>query len=291
MRIGLGCMALTGIYGAVPRDQAIATIHAALDTGIRLFDTAPLYGGGENERLIGSVLGNRSDAFIVTKFGLEEGANGTLVRDSRPASIRTSVERSLRRLGREHIDLLLQHRQDLNVDDDQVAATASELLREGKIGAFGLSATTFARATDFLSFVPVNAIQNEHSLLTPEAEIQVFAQSNAMYMAFAPLGRGLLASDAPPGDYASDDLRSTMASFSVESRVAVASLIQTVEAIAARHATTHAAVALAWTLSGGSNVVAIPGAKSADQVKAVCSVNCLELDAADIGELNALSAC
>lgn len=290
MRIGLGCMALTGIYGAVPRDRAIATIHAALDSDIRLFDTAPLYGGGENEALIGSVLGSRSDTFIVTKFGLEAGSNDKLVRDSRPASMRASVEGSLRRLRRERIDLLLQHRQDPDVDDEQVAATARDLLREGKIAAFGLSATTFGRAVDFSALCVVNAVQNEHSLLVPEAEMKAFATSSVMYMAYAPLGRGLLASDARPGDYASDDLRGTMASFGAESRAAVVSLTETVDAIANRRATTRAVVALAWTLWGGCNVVAIPGAKSPEQVSTMRSVVSLALNHAEIDELDAISA-
>ena len=107
-RIGLGCMALTGIYGAVGRDQAVATLTAALDYGVTLFDTAPLYGNGANETLLGEMLGGRPNSTIVTKFGLYADSGGRLYRDSRPETIRQSVEASLRRLKRDRIDLLLQ---------------------------------------------------------------------------------------------------------------------------------------------------------------------------------------
>lgn len=289
MRIGLGCMALTGIYGAVPQPQAIATVHAALDNGIRMFDTAPLYGSGENERLIGAVLANRGDVFVVTKFGLAERKDGKLARDSRPASIRTSVDASLRRLKRERIDLLLQHRQDPDVDDDEVAATAAELCREGKIGAFGLSATTAQRAKEISSICQVRAVQNEHSLLAPDTDIAMYGQMGAMFMAYAPLGRGLLASDKWQNAPAPDDLRANMVSFGVEQHPKAASLNRIVAAIAAQNATSRVAVALAWVLSKSSHVVAIPGAKSPEQVQVMTAARSLKLLPDKIADLDSAS--
>ena len=126
-RIGLGCMALSGIYEPVARSRAVATIRLAVSKGIRLFDTAPLYGRGENEELVGEVLVNVSRVSIATKFGLYIGKNGKIVRNSEPSAVRRSVECSLRRLKRDRIDLLLQHRQDTKIPDAEVAGVIEDM--------------------------------------------------------------------------------------------------------------------------------------------------------------------
>jgi len=266
-RIGLGCMALTGIYGAIDRNVAQDTIHAALDVGIRLFDTAALYADGANEELLGRTIGNRNDVFVVTKFGLSAGGDGTLVRDSSPAAMRASVDASLRRLRRERIDLLLQHRPDPRRDDGVVAGVAADLMREGKIAAFGLSGSTPERAEEFARTSPVAAMQNELSLATPERQNEpaILDRAGAMFMAYAPLGRGLLTGRfgnvSMPGD-----LRERMPQFQDDAEKANLERLAVVDDIAAKHAISRAAVALAWTLYAGSNVVPIPGARRPEQV-------------------------
>lgn len=275
VRIGLGCMALTGIYGVVDRDAAKATIHAALDVGIRLFDTAALYADGTNEELLGRTIGHRSDVFIVTKFGLSAGGDGALVRDSSPKAMRASVDSSLRRLRRERIDLLLQHRPDPRADDAIVAGVAAELMREGKIAGFGLSGSTPNRVDEFRRTLPVTAMQNELSLTNPEQheELAILDHAGVMFMAYAPLGRGLLTGSfgnvRMPGD-----LRERMPQFQKDAAKANLERLHAVDEVARIHATSRAAVALAWTLHAGSNVVPIPGARSPEQVEtAIAAAN------------------
>lgn len=266
-RIGLGCMALTGIYGAVDSEAVQATIHAALDLGVRLFDTAALYADGANEELLGRTIGNREDIFIVTKFGLSAGGGGTLIRDSSPVAMRASVDASLRRLRRERIDLLLQHRPDPRTDDADVAGIAADLIREGKILAFGLSASTPGRAAEFGRTVPVAAVQNELSLTSPgrREEAAILDDGGAMFIAYAPLGRGLLTGRFGKA-LASDDLRAQMPQFQSEATKLNFDRLNAVDEVAKNHATSRAAIALAWTLHVGKNVVPIPGARSPEQI-------------------------
>ena len=281
-------MALTGIYGAVDRKAAEATIYAALDLGIRLFDTAALYADGANEELLGRTIGNYDDVFVVTKFGLSAGSDGTLVRDSSPDAMRASVDGSLRRLRRRRIDLLLQHRPDTRADDAEVAGIAADLMREGKIAAFGLSGSTPKRAEEFGRTIPVAAMQNELSLASPERrkESAILDRAGAMFMAYAPLGRGLLTGRfgnvAMPGD-----LRERMPQFQSDAADANFKRLAVVDEIAAKHATSRAAVALAWTLHAGSNVVPIPGARSPEQVRTAIAAASLVITSDEMRRLSA----
>lgn len=267
-RIGLGCMALTGTYGAVELDVAQATIHTALDLGVRLFDTAALYADGANEDLLGRTIGHRKDVFVVTKFGLSKSIDGTLVRDSSPAAMRASVDASLRRLRRNQVDLLLQHRPDPHTNGELVAEVAADLIREGKIAAFGLSGSTTIHLKEFKRIVPVVAIQNELSLVSLERreEVAVLDQAGAMFMAYAPLGRGLLTGRL--GQISTvDDLRAGMPQFQSVAGNTNLDRLKAVDQVAGHRATSRAAIALAWALQVGANVVPIPGARSPDQIK------------------------
>lgn len=276
-------MALTGIYGAVDPVVAKATVHTALDLGVRLFDTAALYGDGENEHLLGRTLGNRPDAFIVTKFGLATGRGGTLVRDSDPASMRTSVDASLRRLRRERIDLLLQHRPDPNTQDAVVAEVAADLIRQGKIAAFGLSASTSDRTATFDRMLPLAAVQNELSLAEPadRAEAQALDRRGTMFMAYAPLGRGLLTGKLGLG-MCPDDLRAGMPRFRNDGAGGDDVRFEAVCAVAEEHGASPAAAALAWVLRIAPNVVPIPGARDPRQLGAAVRAADLALDAGDL---------
>ena len=266
-RIGLGCMALTGIYGSVDREQAIATLTAALDQGVMLFDTAPLYGNGANEQLLGDVLGGRPDATIVTKFGLYADAGGKLYRDSRPETIRLSVETSLRRLKRDRIDVLLQHRIDPETTNDDVQACIADLIAAGKVGEFGISSISAGKISRLSMAGPLSVVQNELSLVTgpKEAELAAAAAQGAAFMAFSPLGRGILTGSKP---FQADDLRTSMTAFTQRPR-----------AVHHRDGGTNLGMAageegslrqaLGWVLAQGKNVVAIPGCRSPNHVSEI----------------------
>lgn len=266
-RIGLGCMALTGIYGAVGREQAVATLTAALDNGVRLFDTAPLYGNGANETLLGDVLGDRPNATIVTKFGLYADSGGSLYRDSRPETIRQSVEASLRRLKRDRIDLLLQHRTDPETPDDDVQACIEDLISAGKVGEFGISSVSANQIAGRPMAPTLGAVQNELSLVTGQKieEVAAAMARGACFMAFSPLGRGILTGSKPSQP---DDLRTLMLAFAQRSTSGClhgdgsGGDMEAGELVSARRA-------LAWVLAQGANVVAIPGCRSPSQVSII----------------------
>ncbi len=283
-RIGLGCIGLTGIYGPVSKERAIDTLYAALDEGLTLFDTAALYASGANEELIGSVLGQRPEVAIVTKFGLYVNSDGALVRDSSPRTIRASVEASLRRLRRERIDLLLQHRSDPSISDDLVAETVAALASEGKVAAFGLSGTDAARVSSWSRIPNIRAVQNELSLANPlrSHEPEIMLSVGAVFIAFAPLGRGLLTKSSPGRD---GDLRAGMAGFAETVSGAYLRIIDVVSDVAARHETCKAAVALAWLLAKSPNIIAIPGCRSRAQVCETASGSKLTLSDAELAEL------
>lgn len=266
-RIGLGCMALTGIYGAVSRKQAAGTLTAALDNGITLFDTAPLYGNGANEALLGNVLGGRRDVTIVTKFGFYADAGGSLYRDSRPETIRQSIDASLRRLKRDRIDLLLQHRADPETPDDDVQACIEDLISAGKVGEFGISSVSAGKIEQWPTAGALNAVQNELSLVTGPRTDEVAAAMarGACFMAFSPLGRGILTGSNPTR---SDDFRSKMPAFAKRSMSGTANVGSFA---ASRRSKEQASArrALAWVLAQGPHVVAIPGCRTPEQVSEI----------------------
>ena len=268
-RIGLGCMALSGIYGPVARSRGVETIQLAVSAGIRLFDTAPLYGKGENEQLLGEALANVPEVSIATKFGLYIGKNGETVRNSEPSVVRRSVECSLRRLKRDRIDLLLQHRQDTRIPDEEVAGVIEDLVTEGKVKAFGLSSTSVDRAARMSRHTAVRAVQNEFSLLKRakgDLEPRAFASIGSVYIAYSPLGKGALASRAPRAIMAANDYRSRSDNFSNSGAKALSPLVAEIARCAERHNVHPASVCLAWVVASGDNVVAIPGARSPEQV-------------------------
>ena len=287
-RMGLGCMALTGVYGHVPRRQAVATVKAALSVGVRLFDTAPLYGDGANEELLGELVAKERNVCIVTKFGLYSGTNGKTFRNSNPSAVRRSVDCSLRRLRRDRIELLLQHRADVRIPDADVAGVIGELISEGKVRAFGLSSTTVKRTAQVDRNVPVRAVQNEWSLLKRSrgvSEPRNFGAVGSAYIAYSPLGKGALTSAFPRAILAKDDFRSQMDNFNGSKASFLSPLLEEIVRCAERHHIQPASVCLAWVVGSGENVVAIPGARSPEQITAALAADktCLS-----VNELEAL---
>ncbi len=268
-------MALTGIYGHVPIRQAKATIEEALDHGITLFDTAPLYGDGGNEELLGEMIGAVQATTIITKFGLLADRTGNLVRDSSPAAIRKSVEASLRRLRRDRIDLLLQHRHDPAVPPCDVAGCVQELMAEGKVKVFGLSSIDADHLRQWLNAIPVAAVQNELSALTGKKihEVQSIGGSGAVYIAHSPLGRGKLVGSKGAGV---DDLRLQMPEFARD-EVEHPSMHNRKVGLTGK-LTLSPQAAISWVLDQGENVVAIPGCKSPNQIRAIIGTSKREVE-------------
>lgn len=292
-RIGLGCMALTGIYGRIEHADAIAVIHRALDLGIDHFDTAELYGPYTNEELLAEALGvDGQRVTIATKFGYKIKNGQIAGLDSRPSTIRLAVEGSLRRLRRERIDLLYQHRVDPEVAIEDVVGTVADLISEGKIGALGLSAINSTMLERAQKVHAVAAIQNEYSLIQRQAEADLFPvlqDQAAVFVAYSPLGRGILTGDAiaassrPNGDYRAKDMR-----FSENHLSTTANLLQPLWNIARQREVSPVVVALAWILGRSPSAVVIPGAKSPNQIATCMLATSLLLTEAEHALLDAI---
>ena len=276
-RIGLGCMALTGLYGKVHKSQAISTIHAALDLGIKHFDTAELYGPYKNEELLAEALGTTSNTITVaTKFGYKIVDGRIEGRDSRPKAIRQSAEGSLKRLKRDRIDLFYQHRPDPDVPLEDVIGTMADLRNEGKIDTAGLSGIEVSVLKNAKLAMPITAVQNEFSVAESGA---VFDHPELVFVAHSPLARGLLASRKPMNvAVKADDFRYSNKRF----QSAKADLVNTVGSrllnLSMEYGVQPAVVALAAVLHWSPRMVAIPGAKSPSQIKTCMEACELELD-------------
>ncbi|MBB5159262.1 aldo/keto reductase [Saccharopolyspora phatthalungensis] len=289
--LGLGCMGMSHAYGIPDDAESTATIHRALDLGCTFFDTAESYGPFVNEELLGAALrGRRDEAFISTKFGWEYGPDGTRgALNSRPAHIREAVDGMLGRLGTDRIDLLSQHRVDLEVPIEDVAGTVGELIAEGKVRYFGLSeaaATTIRRAH---TVQPVLALQTEYSLWERHIEEEILptlVELGIGLVPYSPLGRGFLTGTAKPAeeydDYRKWDPRCQGENFTANTAAAA-----TVTEVAARLEATPAQVCLAWLLAKGDDVVPIPGTKRRVTLEENLGAASLELGADDLALLDA----
>lgn len=265
--IGLGCMSLSWGYGAPPEpDEAARLLHRALDLGYDHIDTAQLYGQGANEALVGDTLhGERHRFLLASKTGIFVDGEKRRV-DCSPAALISACEDSLRRLRTDHIDLYYLHRRDFAVPIEDSIGAMAKLVAAGKIGHIGLSemsADTLRRAA---AVHPIAAIQNEYSLWTRNAELGVLGATRELgttLVAFSPVGRGALAGGVRDIErLAPKDLRRFMPRFDADNWPANLRLVDAFNAIAASEGVTPAQLSLAWVLSRGDHVVAIPGTAS-----------------------------
>jgi len=266
--LGLGCMGMSFAYGPTDETEATATLHRALDLGVTFLDTADMYGAGANEELVGKAIAGRRDAVVLaTKFGivpdpvtsLPSGVNGS------PEYVRAAVDRSLGRLGIDHIDVYYQHRPDPQVPIEDTVGAMAELVQAGKVRHLGLSepsADTIRRAA---AVAPIAAVQSEWSLFSRDIEDTVVAACRELgigLVPYSPLGRGLLTGAiAGVENLADDDFRRSLPRFEADNLAANLELVQEVRAVATRYAATPGQVALAWLLAQGNDVVPIPGTK------------------------------
>lgn len=292
--IGLGCMGMSAPYG-VGRDRAemIALLRRAVDSGIRFFDTAEVYGPFLNEELLGEALAPvRDRAVIATKFGFDLSADprSAPALCSRPDAVRRAVDGSLRRLRVERIDLLYQHRVDPDVPIEDVAGTVRDLIADGKVAGFGLSeagADTIRRAH---AVQPLTALQSEYSLWyrKPEAEIlPLLDELGIALVPYSPLGKGFL-TGAMTADttFPKHDFRSKLARFTPEAMTANMALVEVVKSVAAARGSTPAQVALAWLLAQGPHIVPIPGTSSTARLIENAGAASLPLSAEDARQIS-----
>ena len=267
--IGLGCMSLSGIYGAADDSQSEDLIRRAVELGIDHLDSSDMYGWGHNEELVGrAIKGVRDRIVLATKFGQvrrEGQANGV---DGRPQYVRRACEASLQRLGVEVIDLYYQHRVDPGVAIEETVGAMSRLVEEGKVRFLGLSEAkpdTIRRAHQVH---PISAVQTEYSLLyRTEAEEtrETTRQLGIGFVSYAPLGRGFFTGSIKSlADV--DARRAAQPRFQAENFAHNRAMVARIEKLAADKGCTPAQLTLAWVLAQGPDVVAIPGTRYAERL-------------------------
>ncbi|MDT0453581.1 aldo/keto reductase [Streptomyces hesseae] len=313
--IGLGCMPMHWAYTASQQsgEGALRTVHAALDAGASLLDTADMYGPFTNELLVGRVLRERrSEAFVSTKCGLLVG-DQHVVANGRPGYVKRACDASLRRLQTDVIDLYQLHRPDPEIPVEETWGAMAELVSAGKVRAlgwcaidararrrFGSSAgagtgmydTTIALLERVQQVFPVSCVQAELSVWSREAldRLMPWLSSRGVgLLAAMPLGNGFLSGTLTPGQgFEPEDLRARHPRFTAEMMAANQPIVAGLRRVAERHDATAAQVALAWVLAQGRHVVPVPGTKKAAWAVENAAAAGLRLTAEDLAEITAL---
>jgi aryl-alcohol dehydrogenase-like predicted oxidoreductase len=266
--LGLGCMGMSGVYGAADEAEAISTIHQAIDLGVNFLDTADAYGAGHNETLIGKAIGNRRDKVIIaTKFGLSDISTGgyTIPVNGRPEYVRSACEASLRRLGVDTIDLYYQHRVDPHTPIEATIGAMAELVKEGKVRFLGLSEASAQTIRRAHAVHPISALQSEYSLWSRDVEAEILPTCLELQIGFvpwSPLGRGFLTGEIKTfDDLDANDWRRVSPRFQGENFGRNLDLVAQIKQMADAKNCSPAQLAIAWLLDRGDDIVPIPGTK------------------------------
>ncbi|MCM1327172.1 MAG: aldo/keto reductase [Lachnoclostridium sp.] len=276
--VGLGCMGLSHAYGpATEKGEAVRLIRQAYEDGYTFFDTAECYTGNYedgsisyNEEIVGEALQPiRDKVMIATKCGVHHSSEG-LVMDSRPDTIRASIEGSLKKLRTDHVDLYYQHRIDPKVPAEEVAGVMAELMREGKITHWGISETDEEYLRKAHRVCPVTCIQNRYSMMARWHEnlFPVLEELNVGYVAFSPLANGILSDAFGKGEtFAEGDFRNFMPQYREEAYDANEKLLSFIRILAEEKKATPAQISLAWMMCKKPYIVPIPGSRKIERVR------------------------
>jgi methylglyoxal reductase len=300
--IGVGTWPLSGwMWGGAEEATAIATIHAALDAGINLIDTAPAYGVGRAEQLVArAIRGRRDKVILATKCGLvwhtregtyhEEQWGKQVYTFLGPYSIRHEVEQSLARLGTDYIDLYQTHWQDETTRIEDTMDTLIRLKEEGKIRAVGVSNVSLPQLKKYQTRGAVDSVQEEYSMLNRDVEANLLPycrENEIAVLSYSPLAQGLLAGTASPErEFPEGDFRRSHPRFSHENRVKAAALMQSVEPIAREHGVSLAHVSIAWAISSKHATHTLVGARSPEQAQESALAGGLELSESELAFIN-----
>lgn len=295
--IGVGCMPMIKggniTYGedADPQ-EAIKTIHRAIDLGLTFFDTAQIYGPFSNEELVGEAIrGKRDGLIIASKFGFKFDDEKIVGVDGSATNAKNAVEGTLKRLGIDCLDLYYQHRVDPNVPIEDTVGAMADLITEGKIKHIGLSEAgpeTLRRAA---AVAPITALQSEYSLWERDIEEDILPTCRELgigFVPYSPLGRGFLAGnirsidDLPANDWRRNDPRYQGDNFATNLKV-----VDAIAEVAVKHSASNAQVALAWLLAQGDDIVPIPGFKRRFTMEDSAKAADVVLDTDDLTALDA----
>ena len=291
--LGLGCMGMSFAYGpAADKQEMISLIRAAVERGVRLFDTAEAYGPFTNEELVGEALAPfRGQVVIATKFGFKFGAKGEQTgQDSRPEHIKQVAEASLKRLKIDAIDLFYQHRVDTSVPIEDVAGTVKNLIKEGKVKHFGLSEAGVKTIRRAHAIQPVTVVQSEYSLWwrKPEEElIPTLEELGIGFVPFSPLGKGFLTGKIDDKTtFDKSDFRNIVPRFTSENRKANQAMVDLLAQIATQKKATPAQIALAWLLAQKPWIVPIPGTTKLNRLEENIGAANIALTSEELSNIN-----
>ncbi|MEW1820883.1 aldo/keto reductase [Arthrobacter sp. NPDC080031] len=293
--LGLGCMGMSEFYGEGDESESIATIHAFLDAGGSLLDTADMYGPFTNEKLVGkAIAGRRDDVVLATKFGNERRDDGSFVGvNGRPEYVRSACDASLQRLGVDHIDLYYQHRVDKTVPIEDTVGAMAELVQAGKVRHLGLSEAAPDTIRRAHAVHPITALQTEYSLWEREPETKVFpvlAELGIGFVPYSPLGRGFLTGQIrSEADFAENDFRRHSPRFQGENFKRNLELVDRVKELADQKQCTPGQLALAWLLAQGEHIVPIPGTKKRERLAENLGATAVVLSEDDLKRLDELA--
>lgn len=295
--IGVGCMPMIKggniVYGEdADPDEAIKTIHHAIDLGITFFDTAQIYGPFSNEELVGEAIkGKRDGLVIASKFGFKFDGGNIVGVDGSAANAKSAVEGTLKRLGIDCLDLYYQHRVDPAVPIEETVGAMADLIKEGKIKHIGLSEAGPATLRRAAAVAPISALQSEYSLWERDIEDEILPTCRDLgigFVPYSPLGRGFLTGsirsldDLPENDWRRQDPR-----YQGENFAANLKLVDVVAEVAAKHGASNAQIALAWLLAQGDDIVPIPGFKRRATLGDSAKAADIQLDGDDLTKLEA----
>jgi len=290
--LGLGCMGMSDFYSGRDDLASIKTIHAALDFGVTLLDTADMYGVGKNEELVGTAIkGQRNQVILATKFGNVRGENGSFLGiNGRPEYVRQACEASLRRLGVDHIDLYYQHRVDPNTPIEETIGAMAQLVQEGKVRFLGMSEAASQTIRRAHAVHPITALQTEYSLWSRDVEDDILPTCRELgigFVPYSPLGRGFLTGQIRKfEDLQVDDYRRFSPRFQGENFQRNIDLVQRINEIAMEKGCQPSQLALAWLLAQGEDIVPIPGTKKIPFLEENLGAIDIYLTEADLARIN-----